>query len=117
MDEQTTPTCRFLHGKTFSVGTAVRRFQVVEALERPDDIKAVLPWVRHATDAESGRGVLYVRRGEARVPIAEITRASRAKDDAGAFRSRLDDTGLSELGLGLPPYHGLCRSTCVAQNS
>jgi len=113
MDEQTTPTCRFLHGKTFSVGTAVRRFKDVEALERPEDIKAVLPWVRHALDAETGRSVLYVRRGEARVPIAEVTRASSAKDDAGAFRSRVDDAGLLELGLGFPPYHGLCRSTCL----
>jgi hypothetical protein len=81
MDAQTTPTCRSLHGKTFSVGTAIRRFKEVEALERPEEIKAVLPWVRHTT--ETGRGVLYVRRGEERVPIAEVTRASSAKDDAG----------------------------------
>lgn len=43
LDEVTTETCRFLHGKVFSVGDAIKRFERIEDMERPEDLKAAQP--------------------------------------------------------------------------
>ena len=43
-----------LHGKLFSVGDALRRFDRVERLDDPEDIKQAIPWVRESTDPETG---------------------------------------------------------------
>ena len=111
LDEVTTNTCRFLHGKTFSVGDAVRRFERIESLEQPEDIKTTQPWVRESRDPETGRTVLYVNKGSRRVPITEVVRSGLgAKDDTGEFRRSTGDQALMDIGLSFPPYHGLCRS-------
>jgi hypothetical protein len=53
LDEQTTNICRYLHGKTFSVADALRRFDRIEQLEDPEAIKQAMPWVREAQDRET----------------------------------------------------------------
>ena len=104
--------CRFLHGKTFSVGDAVRRFERIESLEQPEDIKTEQPWVRESRDPETGRTVLYVNKGSRRVPITEVVRSGLgAKDDTGEFRRSTGDQALMDLGVSFPPYHGLCRTS------
>jgi len=114
LDEQTTNTCRFLHGKTFSVRDAVRRFERIESLQRPEDIKTEQPWVREARDQKTGRTVLYVNKGERRVPITEVVRSGvGAKDDAGEYRRSTGDQALMDLGVSFPPFHGLCRTVVV----
>ena len=118
LDERTTEICRFLHGKTFSVKSALERFDRIEAMENPEDIKQVQPWVREAIEPETGRKVLYVDRGDDRVPIAQVTRSAfGSKDDRGEFRGSLSERDLNDLGIGFPPYHGLCRTTTVADIS
>jgi hypothetical protein len=115
LDEATTPVCRFLHGQTFSVGAALQRFERVEKLEDPEHIKRELPWVRQSIDPESGSSVLYVNRGDGRLDIAEVVRSGVGRrEDRGEFRALLPDARLQELGLGFPPYHGLCRTTTLA---
>ena len=36
------------------------------------------------------------------------------RDDRGDFRALASDSALNEVGIGFPPYHGLCRSTTLA---
>jgi len=109
LDEHTTPTCRFLHGKVFSVGDALRRFERVEALADPTDLKREIPWVRDRLNPETGEGRLVAGNGERRVAVAEVTRASES-----GFRALVSDAELAEIGIGFPPFHGLCRSTTIA---
>lgn len=115
LDERTTPICRYLHGKTFAVADALRRFEQVEALEAPEDIKRTLPWVRERLDPDTGRTRLYAGRGDEATELAEVTRSAvGAGDDRGEFRPLASDATLSEVGIGFPPYHGLCRTTTLA---
>jgi SPP1 gp7 family putative phage head morphogenesis protein len=115
LDEQTTNICRYLHGKTFSVADALRRFDRIEQLEDPEAIKQAMPWVREAQDRETGRTRLYVDGGAGRTDLAEVTRSAMGtRDDRGDFRALASDSALNEVGIGFPPYHGLCRSTTLA---
>ena len=115
LDEHTTPICQFLHGKVFSVGDALRRFDEVERLEQPENIKQLLPWVRQRTDPDSGRPQLYVNGAGGQTVIAEVTRsAAGTRDDRGEFRSFVSNAELLDLGVSFPPYHGLCRTTTLA---
>ena len=114
LDERTTICCRFMHGKTFSVGSALQRFERIEALEKPEDIKSEQPWVREARDPETGRKLLYVNKSGARVPIAEVVRSGfGSKDDVGEFGRSKTEREMSDLGICFPPLHGLCRSVCL----
>lgn len=120
VDEQTTNICRFLHGKTSSIADALRRDRI-EQLEDPEAIgsrgraQQVMPWVREAQNRETGRTRLYVDAVAGRFDLAEITRpALGARDDRGDFRPLASDGALNEVGIGFPPYHGLCRSTTLA---
>lgn len=114
LDERTTHICRYLHGKSFSVADAVKRFERVEQLERPEDIKRALPWVRERRDAETGRTRLYVDGAAGRTALAEVTRSAfGTRDDRGDFRSLASDDALRGVGIGFPPYHGLCRTTTL----
>lgn len=115
LDERTTHICRYLHGKSFAVADALQRFERVEQLEQPEDIKRELPWVRESLDPETGRTRLYVDGGAGRTPLAEVTRSAfGTRDDRGDFRALASDGALREVGIGFPPYHGLCRTTTLA---
>lgn len=115
LDEQTTNICRYLHGKTFSVADALRRFDRIEQLDDPEAIKQAMPWVREAQDRETGRTRLYVDGGAGRTDLAEVTRSAMGtRDDRGDFRALASDSALNEVGIGFPPYHGLCRTTTLA---
>jgi SPP1 gp7 family putative phage head morphogenesis protein len=115
LDEQTTNICRYLHGKSFSVADALRRFDRIEALEDPEAIKQAMPWVRETTDPETGRTRLYVNGGPGRTELAEVSRSAvGTRDDRGDFRALASDSALNEVGIGFPPYHGLCRTTTLA---
>lgn len=111
LDEATTPICRYLHGKSFSVAEAVSRFERVEHLSSPEDIKRELPWVRQGRHEATGLPRLYVNGRSGRVDLAEVTTSGAG---ASAFRALVSDQVLSDLGVGFPPYHGLCRTVVVA---
>jgi hypothetical protein len=112
LDEVTTETCRFFHGKVFSVDRGIQLFEQVE--ERPEEMKELTPWVRSGMDKD-GNSVLFVKKGDRRIPIATVERSGfGVKDDIGTFRNDRSEQELMELGLGFPPLHGLCRSTCLS---
>lgn len=115
LDERTTHICRHLHGETFEVADALQHFERVEAMEKPEDITRELPWVREGRDAETGRTRLYVEGKAVRMMIAEVTHSAiGSRDDVGDFRPLASDRELAEAGVGFPPFHTLCRSTCLA---
>jgi SPP1 gp7 family putative phage head morphogenesis protein len=109
LDERTTHICRYLHGKTFAVADALRKFDQLERLEDPEDIKQALPWARERLD---GARLIITAGGRA---IAEVTRSTVwLADDPGEFRAKLADERLADLGLGFPPFHGMCRTSSLA---
>lgn len=98
--------CRMMHGKVFSVRSALAGFDRVERLSDPGDVKRASPWVR-----QKG-GVLFVEHTSGRHELAEVVRSGvGARDDVGEFRSRVDDDALGDLIGSGPPFHGLCRSS------
>jgi hypothetical protein len=114
LDEHTTEICRYLDGKTFEIGDALQRFDRLERLEEPAEIKVHHPWVRETIDPGTGRRVLYVDRGGERVRVAEVARSAMGtRDDRGDFTRGLSERELMDLGISFPPYHGLCRSACL----
>lgn len=115
LDERTTDICRYLHGKTFVVADALQRFDRVERLAQPEDVKRMLPWVRQERNPETQETRLYVNGARGRVDLADVVRSARgARDERGTFRAIASDSALREVGIGPPPYHGLCRTTTLA---
>jgi hypothetical protein len=108
MDAHTTPLCRFLNGRTFSVRMALDRFDVIDRLEDPEEIKNALPWGREARDPKTGTIHIYVARGDTRTTVATYEPSEPTR-----IRAAVSDEALEGI-WGFPPYHGLCRSTTVA---
>ena len=116
LDEQTTEICRYLHGKAFEVGDALRRFDALDRLDQPEDVKDAQPWVRESLDPQTDNPVLFVERGGVRTPLVEVTRSGvGAVDDRGEHGRAVSNRELMDLGVGFPPYHGLCRTTTVPE--
>ena len=112
LDEATTDTCRFLHGKVFSVKSGIDLFKRAEA--KPDELKNIAPWVRTDRDGE-GHQHLFVKRNDQRTSIATIQSSGAGiKDDRGTFSNSVDEKSLESLGVSVPPFHGLCRSTLIS---
>jgi len=97
LDEQTTEVCRLLHGKRFEVKDGLERFDTIDHLSSPQEIKNAKPWVHESTD-EDGRKQLYIKHGEQR-------RSLRIQGQSGSE--------LASLGLSFPPFHALCRTTII----
>ncbi len=116
LDERTTETCRFLHGKRFSVQSAVEHFKKLESLDNPQEAKKLHPWIREGMDRETGLKSIFIQRDNKRIELAQITRSGfGVKDDVGEYRKTRSEKELAELGVGFPPYHGLCRTTTIAE--
>jgi hypothetical protein len=113
LDERTTEVCRFLHGKTFTVGSGLRTFERLE--DHPESLRDLAPWVREAVDSQTGHKVLFVEQGGRRRAITEVTRSGfGSRDDRGEFGRSLTEQQLLDHGIGFPPYHALCRSSSIA---
>ncbi len=110
IDHRTSAQCRFLHGRVFSVSTALARYEVA-ADASPEEATQLLPWMGHGKDPDGGEH-LYVRGAEgAKVVVAQ------AAAGGGAFLSRLGNGRLEGLGVSTPPLHPHCRSRIVAVGS
>lgn len=106
LDEHTSDVCRFLHGQVVTVAAALETFARAERARSPRALRRAAPWVRRRG------GALIVDHSSGEHTLAQITRSGvGARDDVGEFEPHVAGDGLAALGIGLPPYHGLCRST------
>lgn len=113
LDEVTTDQCRFLNGRRFNVNKAIDRFNDVEASEDPEAVKKLQPWIRVGQNDDGDR-VLFVQRGDKRTIVADVHESGvGVADKIGSYKSRMADTGLQNIGISTPPYHGNCRTTIV----
>jgi hypothetical protein len=113
LDEVTSDICRFMHGRVFTVQGALGVFdRIAGNLEAAKDSA---PWLREGRNAD-GAKVLYTLSSDGhRREIATIVRSGfGARDDQGAYDTTYDSARLEAVGVCLPPLHGRCRSTVVA---
>lgn len=101
MDERTSPVCASLNGTVFSVAQQLQQEERACASETLDELRAVRPWLN-----TKGKTVGFYRSDKSFVPV---TRAPGAKGPALHSASELQ-----RLGVGMPPYHALCRTTVVS---
>lgn len=115
LDEATTDQCAYLHGRAFSVKAGLAQYAAVEAAEDPQEVKNIQPWVRVGRD-ENGNRILFTQTldGE-RTLVAQVdqTRVGTV-DNTGSFSRGMSTNQLQDAGISMPPLHGLCRSTIVA---
>lgn len=115
LDEATSEVCRFMHGKEFTVGKAADRFREVERARDPELIREVQPFVQVGADRE-GNEVLFYARGGRRRAVAQVDEpAIGQRDEVGRYSRDLSDKQLEAAGISVPPLHGRCRSTIVAE--
>lgn len=117
LDEVTTETCRFMHGKTFPVDGAMKTFESAEAqTSNPQALKTIQPWISQGvTDDDRKSPILFYRGTDGeKVVVADIDEAGRGVSDRiGDYWPQMTDDQLLGNGLSLPPIHGLCRSTVL----
>ena len=115
LDEATSEACRFMHAKTFTVERAMDRFRDVERARDPEVIQDVQPFVQVGADRD-GNQVLFYERGGRRRAVAQVDEpAVGARDEVGRYSRALSPVQLEAAGVTVPPIHGRCRSTIVAE--
>lgn len=115
LDERTTEQCRFMHGRVFNVGAALRTYDDVAASE-PEAVVDLQPWIRTGRNDDGERTLYVERRDGARTEIATVERSGvGTRDDQGEFRAHVNNTELEAMGAAQPPLHALCRSTIVPE--
>ena len=97
MDEATTETCAFLDGKTISVSVVDKQWTALE--EGDGDFEDVFPWL---TQSKKGDNITISVNGKA---------IASGISGAVTFNKGFNMGKIQALGVGMPPYHGKCRST------
>lgn len=118
LDERTTDQCAYLHGKRFSVKSGLKQYEAVQVatqLGDPEAIRDIQPWVRVGRD-EDGNKILYTQDREGNRQLVAQVDESRVgtRDEVGSFSRGMSVDELTNAGITMPPLHGLCRSTIVA---
>lgn len=114
LDEVTTPTCRFLHGKRFSVGRGLGILRSIGELKQPEDIIYTQPWFRVKRSPEGLHSISVPHKTRGLVTVATETRSGYGTvDDTGEWDAKVSDPQLANLSVSPPPFHGGCRSTSV----
>lgn len=115
LDEVTSVQCRFLHGRIFSTEKAIGRFRDVEASNEPQAVKELQPFMQLGND-EDGNQVLYYKSGDTRNVVARVDESAVGrKDEVGRFSRARSSDQLQAAGISVPPLHGRCRSTIIAE--
>jgi len=114
LDEVTSEVCRFMHGREFTVESAMQRFEDVENASDPEAITSLQPWVQVGAD-DDGNQVLFYKRGDRRHVIAQVDEPAVGQlDRVGRYSRAHTSEQLEAAGVVTPPLHGRCRSTIVA---
>jgi hypothetical protein len=113
LDAATSEQCRFLHHKQFPVDGAAKRIEKVQAAPDPTDIVDLMPWIQKGKN-EDGQAILYYKRGETRHLVANIDESGEGEDDKiGQYSKAMPEEAMAKAGIGMPPFHGHCRTTVV----
>ncbi|OHD18511.1 MAG: hypothetical protein A2Y38_13920 [Spirochaetes bacterium GWB1_59_5] len=113
LDEVTTEICRFMHGKVFLVENAINAFADAAGADDPEDVKKYQPWVREGRNGNTR--YMYFNRGETREVIANINSTGMGSRSVGSYSRAISDADLEAHGIMVPPLHGRCRSTILAE--
>jgi len=114
LDSKTSEICRFMHGRTFSVKRALNRY-ALSASKGAEGVVDVMPWVSGGTD-DDGNSVLYFKRGDQRVTVAQVDEPAEGEvDERGSYSKELSNDELEASGVTVPPLHGYCRSTILLE--
>jgi SPP1 gp7 family putative phage head morphogenesis protein len=105
LDEVTTETCYFLHGKEWTVGAAIQQFRDVAEASDPQAVKDIQPWFRQGRD-DDGNGILFTQdRAGNRTTMAQIIApASGSRDGVGEYKAT---QAFNDVPAHSPPLHGL----------
>jgi SPP1 gp7 family putative phage head morphogenesis protein len=115
LDSVTSLACRFMHGRVFSVARALQRFEDVEQAADPEAITDLQPWVQVGADDRGNQVLFYKRAGQRRV-VAQVDESAVGRaDQVGRYSRALTTDQLEAAGVTMPPLHGRCRSTVVAE--
>jgi hypothetical protein len=113
LDEATTETCRFLHGKIMPLAPAMARQEAILRDPNPEAALWQAPMVREGGGPEGDEIFSEFPDGE-RVVIARVDEPGIGTQAAGSYRDGLAGPQLvSSAAVGLPPYHHACRTTVV----
>lgn len=112
LDEDTTDTCRYMHGRIFTTSSGISKFNEVENLTDPEEIKSLQPWARTRQVGERSE-IQFKTGGENRTMARVLESAVGRRDEVGRFSGGLSSSQLSKSGIQMPPLHGHCRSTVV----
>lgn len=113
LDEATTLQCRLMDGKTFTIESAIKSFDAVDASSDPEDVQYAQPWLHAGKDADGE--FLYTKgRDGSRTQVARVEQSAVGqKDEVGKFRQLRTDDELAHAGILVPPFHANCRTTIV----
>jgi SPP1 gp7 family putative phage head morphogenesis protein len=115
LDERTTDQCAALHGRTFQTEKAVDLYRQVAAAEDPQEVKDITPWIRTGRDPEGNQILFTQNRAGERSFVAQVTQSRvGTRDGLPELKNMRTNDQLAEMGLVMPPLHGRCRSTIIA---
>lgn len=113
MDEVTSEVCRFMHGKSFEVASALKTYDNLDALQDPEDVKFAAPWVRATTDGKGNAVLAYKQPSGRQRTVAQIGSSGKGTQGQGDYSGALSEQSLANAGIQMPPLHGRCRSTIL----
>lgn len=105
LDERTSSVCRAMNGKRFSVQKQIKMLERATEAESLDEFTKKVPWLS-TKKKEDGIIEVGIRR-----PRSFVTVLSGKTLESAQFVKPVKD--LQGLGFGLPPFHGLCRTTVI----
>lgn len=117
LDEVTTDQCATLHGRVFEVAAGLDRYRQVAESNDPESVIDLQPWIRVGKDPNTGGKIMFTQnRGGGRQIVGEIVESRVGKlDSVGKQRNVVSTSALQDvIGAFMPPLHGRCRSTIVA---
>ena len=82
LDEDTTDICRYMHGRMFATSTGLTKFNEVENLKDPQEIKDVQPWAR-TREVDGGAEIQFKSGGEIHTVARVLESAVGRRDEVG----------------------------------
>ncbi len=105
LDERTTEICRGMDGQIIDVHLANAQVDAAAAVGAPEEIATVSPFMRMATDRQTGTRSIMTNNG---AKVADVMRSGMGRlDDRGQMAFHRMGNQLPQVGIGPPPYHHL----------